>query len=714
VNDLSLHLAPNAPFLWLAFGSLALIALSLWSYGFAVPPLPALAKRALPWLRAGALLGLAWLLAQPVLEQARAGHSASLVVLLDRSRSMDLGDGKNGTRAGQAESAVEAIVGAWRGRARVRVVPFAATLGLDSTAGGARGATALGDALARLPLAPEGQELDGVVVVSDGVVNAGVDPVAAARALGVPVHTVLAGSAGGTDRAVSEVEASAAARVGETTPVRIRVTSSEPRGVAIPVTLSDGAHELARTTVISPGPGAEAMAELRVTPARPGLAVWTARVDSLSGEASHLNDARQVAVEVSPGRLGVVVISQGLNWDLTFVRRALAADSGLRVVTLVPMSGGWRELESGHARGAPAPADLHGQAAVVLDGVAPVDLGPAMDQALDAFVRGGGGLLALGGSPPGLARLRGGHLGAELSPALDPGRAAPSASPEPAAGGGEVLAWDDDAARGDAAWRDAAPLNDLAPIVPGAGDRVLIAARGGNGPPLVIARRVGRGQAVLVNGTGVWRWSLSGHDELSAERGRRLWRRLVRWLSEPVQGEPLRVKPERWLSAGGEPVRLFASLQDSGFRPVPGAALEGEVQDGSGRTRRLTFVPRTPGSYVATLDDPRAGRYRVTVRAQKGGSELGRATSEFAVDRWSLEESRAEPDTATLAAIAAASGGSATTADRAGAWARGLPARAIARPRSESHRLWESPWAFALVVGMLSIEWAWRRRRGLP
>jgi hypothetical protein len=35
-----------------------------------------------------------------------------------------------------------------------------------------------------------------------------------------------------------------------------------------------------------------------------------------------------------------------------------------------------------------------------------------------------------------------------------------------------------------------------------------------------------------------------------------------------VQGEPLRVKPERWLSAGGEPVRLFATLQDAAFRPV--------------------------------------------------------------------------------------------------------------------------------------------------
>ena len=137
---------------------------------------------------------------------------------------------------------------------------------------------------------------------------------------------------GGVDRAVSEVDASTTARVGEATPVRVRVTSTEPRGTAFGVSLRDGGRELGRRTGFSPGPGAEASAEFRVTPTRPGLAVWTARVDSLAGEATHANDARQVALEVSPGRLGVVVVSAALNWDVAFVRRALLGDSAVRLI----------------------------------------------------------------------------------------------------------------------------------------------------------------------------------------------------------------------------------------------------------------------------------------------------------------------------------------------------------------------------------------------
>jgi hypothetical protein len=350
----------------------------------------------------------------------------------------------------------------------------------------------------------------------------------------------------------------------------------------------------------------------------------------------------------------------------------------------------------------------------VRDGVAPAALGSGFDAALAALARGGGGLLLLGGGLPGVARFASGALGRDL--ALGPGDEGTGSGvgPELTSAGRELLAWDDDPARGDEAWRAAAPLSEVAPIAAGTGDRVLVAARGG-GPPLVLLRRVGRGQAMLVNGSGLWRWSLSGHDDLTEERARRLWRRVVHWLAEPVQGEPLRVKPERWLTAGGESVRLFATLQDSSFRPVPSATVEGELTDAAGGARRIAFAPGAAGSYEAVIEAPPPGRYRVSARARAAaGNELGRAATEFAVDRWSLEEARTLPDSATLAAVARASGGRMTGASDAARWARALPSRALARARTESVRLWESPWIFGLAVGMLAVEWAWRRRRGLP
>ena len=464
--------------------------------------------------------------------------------------------------------------------------------------------------------------------------------------------------------------------------------------------------------MISPGPGVEAVAEFRATPLKAGLAVWTAGVDSAAREVTTENNARQVAFPVAPGRLGVTLVTGGLNWDFTFLRRALVGDSALQVTTWVREREGWRTLERGRPSAA-GPADVRGQAVVVLDGLAPSDVGPAFDAALAAFVRDGGGVLAFGGAPPGIERLRSGRFGGSLGLAFGSVPASRLGTPLPAAEARDLLAWDDDPARGERAWRSAAPLSDLAPIAPSAGDRVIVGSAGG-GPPLLFTRHVGRGQVLLVNGSGLWRWSLSGDDDLAAERGRKLWRSLVRWLAEPVQGEALRVRPERWLSGRGEPVRLLATLQDESFRPLAGAEVEGDVTDQAGRARRVAFVPGAAGTYVGTLEDLPPGRYRVSAAARRGGRALGRASSEFAVDRWSLEAARSLPDSATLAAMAAATGGRVTAADQVGRWARTLAIGQLARGRTASLRLWESPWVFAAVVGALSLEWIWRRRRGLP
>jgi hypothetical protein len=712
VPDLSLHLAPNAPWLALAALSLAFGALAVWAYRFALPPLAPWVRRVLAALRLAALATLLWLLAQPVLERASGAGPAQVVVLLDRSRSMDLPARPGGpARAEEAERSVRALSRGLAGRARIEVLPFGARLGAPGDS--ARDATALGDALAALPATAAGRRADGVVVVSDGAANAGVDPAVAARALGIPVHAVAVGEPGGADRAVGEVEAAAAARVGEATPVRVRVTSTEPRGTPLTVRLLEDGRERARATVPAAGGGAEATAALRVTPARAGLAVWTARVDSLPGSRTTANDARQVAVEVAPGKLGVLAVSGGLNWDLAFLRRSLAGDSTLELRTVVRDRSGWRDLERGRSRDAPGEADLRGLAVVVLDAVAPAEVSPGFDRALAGFVRGGGGVLLLGGPPPGVSRFRAGALGTDLALAFDADRFVRSASPAPTPEGGELTAWDDDAVRGARAWRTAAPLQDLTPVDPGAGDRVLVAPSA-PGPPLLFVRRVGRGQGLFVNGTGVWRWSLASHDALAAERGRRLWRRIARWLAEPVQGEPLRVRPERLLSVGGEPVRLFATLQDEGFRPIADAGVTAEVAGGAGPPRTLRFQPRAAGAYEAVLADPAPGRYRLTARATRGGRELGRASAEFAVDRWSLEQARVAPDSASLAAMARAAGGQVTAARDVDRWARGVPARVLARRVSASVRLWESPWVFAGIVAMLGVEWAWRRRRGLP
>ena len=188
----------------------------------------------------------------------------------------------------------------------------------------------------------------------------------------------------------------------------------------------------------------------------------------------------------------------------------------------------------------------------------------------------------------------------------------------------------------------------------------------------------------------------------------------MHWLAEPVQGEPLRVKPERWLFAGGEPVRLAATLQDDAFRPVAGATVEGEITGGDGRARRVRFMAGSAGSYGLELGDLPPGRYQVQAFAPLGGRRSGarRVSSRWIDGAW---RRAARCRTARrFAALTSATGGRLIRADDVTRWSRELEVRSLGRGRTESVRLWESPWMFAVVVGALEPQWAWRRRRGLP
>ena len=344
---MKLHLAPNVPWVPIGVAVLLVIALAAWAYRFAIPPVPNLTRRFMTVLRAVALALLLLLLAQPVVERASAGQSRVLV-LLDRSRSMELPVSARGEpRAAVAARAVRDLARRLGGRARIEVLPFAERLGADSTQIGSPAMTGLGDALQSLAASPEMESATGVVIVSDGANNVGADPVDAARRLGLPVHTLRVGRADVPDRAVFDIEAPNAAQAGRAVPVRVHVVTSEPRGTPLAVSLLEEGRSLAHATVLSPGPGAESVAELNGMPLHPGLAVWTARVDSAAGELTTRNDARQVAFPVSPGRLAVMIVTSGLNWDVTFLRRALTADSTLEVTTWVREKSGWHPLEPG-------------------------------------------------------------------------------------------------------------------------------------------------------------------------------------------------------------------------------------------------------------------------------------------------------------------------------------------------------------------------------
>ena len=89
---LSFSLAPHA-LPWLVPLAAALVGLAVWAYRAIAPSLPARARSTLTWLRAAALVGMAFLLARPLL--SLASDAAGRGVIVVRSTSLPC-SGKSG------------------------------------------------------------------------------------------------------------------------------------------------------------------------------------------------------------------------------------------------------------------------------------------------------------------------------------------------------------------------------------------------------------------------------------------------------------------------------------------------------------------------------------------------------------------------------------------------------------------------------------------
>jgi hypothetical protein len=260
------------------------------------------------------------------------------------------------------------------------------------------------------------------------------------------------------------------------------------------------------------------------------------------------------------------------------------------------------------------------------------------------------------------------------------------------------------------AWETAPALAATAPLGPPRPGASLLAATtspGGMPRALVAVQRYGRGRVLLFGGEASWRWKMmlaSGDATYDT-----FWRQAVRWTAGDAAG-PVAVSVP---PPDGRRVSVAVEVRDAAFAAVPDAAVRIRVADPAGRVVEVPAARQPSGSVAASFDAAESGVHKVTVDARRGAVALGSAEAWTLVGGVNQEFVDPRADPAPLRRIAEASGGRvalAEDADDVGAWL----ASAVA-PSTEmvQREVWHSPWVWAALVGLLSAEWALRRRWGM-
>jgi hypothetical protein len=693
-----------------------------------VPPTIGRGLRAgLVTLRAAALACLVLALLEPVLGLSRTIRERPIVaVLFDASRSMAVPDGTSGAARGDEAFSLlnEFVLPRIARDAEVRAYEFADGLAKLDVSGRAvtkepafeGDATDIGAAFASLRSELSGRNLAAVVVATDGANNKGASPYDAGAALGVPVFVLGVGSTEpAVDIAIKDVTTNRISYVGESLPIEVRMTSAGFAGAETAAELSEDGKVLDSRTVSLSGSGEETVLTFKVVPSTPGVHRYTVSVPAAAGELTTANNTRVVATTVFKGKVRVLLLGSRPSWDFAFLKREFEADRNVEV-TGVAVKEGAVVRAAERVPGSVQELLAYDLVALVEPDLAAPTVPPSW---LARFVRERGGGLLVIGFPMGAAS-GAGEL-ASILPASPPVTGATSEAETrvrltdtgEAAASTRVVS---DRFQNIEVWKSLPPVwVSAAPFAPRADAQVLIetAAQSGAGAPVAVVGRSGAGAVMMVLARDIWRWKMAGPEDVDVYG--RLVANATRWLTARGELERLAVTTDKDVYVAGERAGFSAQAYREDYRIASGASITVAASRGEGAAPVGSITLRPEGDhYRGELDPLAPGRYVYRARAMLGGEDVGTASGEFTVEAFSLEDAETRQRPSVLTRLAEASGGSYYAPETVEDVPETVTFEWTKRAASREFELWNSPWLLSAFVGLLSLEWTLRRRKGLP
>lgn len=695
-------------------------------------------------LRLGVVAVLLLCLLRPVLIVRTVEPQRNFVaVVLDDSRSMRIAD-----RAGRPRStfirealATDAplrrqladrfVLRFFRFASSVERAPDPAALGFDGTR------TEIGRALRGVGEALAGLPVSGVVLVTDGADTseaALTEAIGVLRSASVPVFTVGVGR-GRLERDIEVGRVQPPATVLKDTTVMVDVVLSQ-RGYAgrtVSILVEDEGRVIGQQEVQLPRDGEPAAVRVRFTASEPGPRVLRFRVAEQPGEMVAENNVREAIVEVRDRRERILYVEGEPRPEMKFLRRAVADDRNLQVVTLQRTAerkffrldiDDPEELAGGFPK---TREELFAYRGLILGSLEASALTPDQLRMIADFVGvRGGGLLALGGHR---AFAEGGYAGTPVAEALPVVLDAPRAGADffaevkvtPTRLGVSHAATqiaDTEAASAER-WKalpEVTAVNALRHVKPGASVLLQGTPRLSRDPLVVLAyHRYGAGKAIVLGVQDSWLWQMHADIPVEDLTHETLWRRLLRWLVEGVP-DPVAVATARDRVERGERVDVTATVRDRTYVEVNDARVAARLVGPSGRTveQPLDLVVDRAGEYRTTLVAEEEGVYELRVQAARGERTLGENTAYVRVAPSDAEYFGAAMRAPLLERIAEETGGRFYTPETVQSLPEDLSYLGKGVTVVDEKELWDMPGLLLLLVGLLAAEWFLRRARGLP
>ncbi len=237
-----------------------------------------------------------------------------------------------------------------------------------------------------------------------------------------------------------------------------------------------------------------------------------------------------------------------------------------------------------------------------------------------------------------------------------------------------------------------------------------------DGKPLLVAGQLGNGRVLAFAGDSTWRWWMQGFDR----EHKRFWRQVVLWLAKKEESSEqsvwLHLVQRRYPPAAK--IDFACGAQNTEGEAIAGAKFEAALVSADGTRRPIPLARQSQEMSGMLHDVVEPGDYSIVVTATKDGAPLGEAKARFTVFEQDLEmeNAAARPELmASLAKMTAASGGKVVAPEQLPELLQEIKNQPRAREveTETKYTPWDTSPFFLLVVGLLICEWYLRKRWGL-
>jgi uncharacterized membrane protein len=695
-------------------------------------------------LRVVALGVVLFCLFRPTLIVRAAVNQQNVVaVLLDDSRSMDIADWNGKPRADFIRQEFGAASGpllkSLSDRFIVRIFRFSATTGRitsvkDLSFDGSQ--TKLGTALdgAREELA--GLPVSGVVLVSDGADTSEGSLQTALlgmKASKLPVFTVGVGSAKlPRDLQVDRVTTPRTVLKDASLLLDVVVTNTGYAGRTVTVDVEDDGRIIGSQRVQLPSDGSPASVRVRATASDSGPRLFRFKVAPQDGEIVTQNNVRESLVNVRDERARLLYYEGEPRFEMKFLRRAVADDKNLLVVTLqrtadnkfMRLDGDPDEVVGGFPK---TREELFKYRGLILGSVEAAAFSADQLQMIADFVdRRGGGLLMLGGARSFGEGGYGGTPVADALPlAIDPKTRAsePSAierlhvTPTRQGAQHAVTQIAETEEKSAARWPELPEVTSInAPLKPKPGATELMTGTDERGRtvPVLASHQFGRGKAIAFPVQDSWVWQMHASIPVEDQTHERFWRQMLRWVVEGV-GDEVDVKTTTERVEPGEPVTIEANVRDKQYVEMNDATVVATVARPGGATFSvpLQWTGERDGQYRGTFVTSEPGAYDVAVDATRANQPIGSGRTYVRAAPGDVEFFDPTMHEAPLRRIADETGGRFYAADNVAGLAEDVRISGRGVTTIEERDLWNMPIILLTLMALVCGEWGYRRAVGL-